>query len=90
MYVLIRDFANDCLKLVQVSEMGYDSNNETMWIVSCDGNNRDVPISVEQYEKVVKYLFKYGKVDLSNTSLRAYYEDDGYNLYGDDENEYDE
>jgi uncharacterized UPF0146 family protein len=70
--------------------MGYDSNRETMWIVSCDGNNRDVPISVEQYERVAKYLFKYGKVDLSNTNLRAYYEDDGYNLYGDDENEYDE
>jgi hypothetical protein len=70
--------------------MGYDSSRETMWIVSCDGNNRDVPISVEMYEQVVKYLFKHGKVDLSNTNLRAYYEDDGYNLYGDDENEYDE
>jgi hypothetical protein len=88
MYVLIRDYANDCLKLVQVSEMGYDSDRGTMWIDSTAGNNRDVPISVEQYEEVVQYLFKNGKVDLSDTDLRAYYEDDGYDLYGEDYDEY--
>lgn len=75
MYILIRDFYNEQLRLIHVNEIGYNEETECMWIDSHD-NNRDIPISKEEYEIIVKKLFAFGRLDLSNTDLRAYYDED--------------
>ncbi|MGN1412597.1 MAG: hypothetical protein ACI4WH_08860 [Oscillospiraceae bacterium] len=76
MYILIRDFADDQIHLIHVNEMGYNDETECMWIDSHNNNNRDIPISQGEYEIIVKKLFAFGRLDLSNTDLRAYYDGD--------------
>lgn len=76
MYVIIRDFYDDQLHSIHVSEMGYDTETQCMFISSHSGNNRNIPISEENFEIIMKELFQVGRLNLSNTDLRAYYDDD--------------
>lgn len=85
MYVLIRDFADDQIHLIHVNEMGYNNETECMWIESHSANSRDIPVSEEDYEIIVRKLFEVGKLDLSNTDLRAFYDDDNHEEYFDEE-----
>lgn len=83
MYVIIRDFYDNQLHSIHVSEMSYNTETHCMWISSHNSNNRNIPISEENFEIIMKELFRIGRLDLSNTNLRAYYDDDDL-FYEDD------
>lgn len=77
MYILIKDFLDDQLRLIHVNEIGYDITTSHMWITSHNNISYSaIAISQKSYEKIIKKLFEVGKLDLSNTKLRAYYIDD--------------
>lgn len=77
MYILIRDFEDNQIRLVHINEIGYDYESQCMWFDSHNSiEDRVVPISKKNYEIIVKSLFEVGKLDLSDTTLRAYYDSD--------------
>ncbi len=77
MYILIRDFEDNQIRLVHINEIGYDYESQCMWFDSHNSiEDRVVPISKKNYEIIVKRLFEVGKLDLSDTTLRAYYDSD--------------
>lgn len=77
MYILIRYFEDNQICLVHIDKIGYDCESQCMWFDSHNSiEDRVVPISKENYEIIVKKLFEVGKLDLSDTTLRAYYDRD--------------
>lgn len=77
MYILIRDFEDNQICLVHIDKIGYDYESQCMWFDSHNSiEDRVVPISKKNYEIIVKRLFEVGKLDLSDTTLRAYYDSD--------------
>lgn len=77
MYILIRDFEDNQICLVHIDKIGYDYERQCMWFDSHNSiEDRVVPISKKNYEIIVKRLFEVGKLDLSDTTLRAYYDRD--------------
>lgn len=77
MYILIRDFEDNQICLVHIDKIGYDDKSQCMWFDSHNSiEDRVVPISKKNYEIIVKRLFEVGKLDLSDTTLRAYYDSD--------------
>ncbi|MGN1412598.1 MAG: hypothetical protein ACI4WH_08865 [Oscillospiraceae bacterium] len=94
MYVLIRDLEDNQLRLIHVNEMGYNIYTKNIWLY-CHGryslgmwicnDNTKSPILQKDYEIIVKKLFEDGKLDLSNTNLRTFYDDDNLEEYFEEE-----
>lgn len=77
MYILIRYFEDNQICLVHIDKIGYDYESQCMWFDSHNSiEDRVVPISQKNYEKIIRKLFEVGKLDLSDTPLRAYYDRD--------------
>lgn len=59
MYILIRDFEDNQIRLVHINEIGYDYESQCMWFDSHNSiEDRVVPISQKNYEKILRKLFE--------------------------------